>query len=634
MFERRKSITVKGVTFNMVLVEGDKFCIGEEEHEVDDFYMAEIPVTQELYMAVMGPAHTGSHNMMPDNFDYLDVDRFSIYGNVINHNESIEDYQKRIDKQWKDKRDREDVERARIVKLSASLPVNNVSWLEALDFIKRLNELTGLNFGMPSFEQWYFAAIGGIESKGYAFAGSDDANAVGHFHKLSTIVQSQGLFVMDDKSNKSKKRHEAKDWYIKPGSYLPNELGLYDMSGLVYEWLDEAGKVIGGSFHSNPDNVCKNNRFGYTDFRRIDSCLNGVQPIISCLKSDGYTAISGNLFGFRLILGRSHKNYVMEPKPHVKAIVSDIERHFIETVYRMPEVGLLRSIIANKYEKPPTIRRSEKLSAFSEFDGNIYHIFVCPQNITSFAGDCFNKYLSRRKFVSHCKETFITLLNTLSYAGYNLLIHDELGLNLQNFSYYVPIQLDMTGLLLRNKADKTLSEVLKKYCLITNDPDIIQIGELPFIDKYDYIRLSSNTIIVEIRDTLSVGRIKNIQDEFLSSIEIGPKRKHDTFRISLNCFCNFNNEENDFIGVQYPDGFQTKGLVRFIKEKISNGFGRINNEDFDNTSRVNWLFCKQNMGGLYEYNYPPSSGQYEILDERFFILPQTVHSEWSKSLKE
>lgn len=65
MFERKKTITVNGVSFNMILVEGDKFHIGTEEHEVDDFYMAEFPVTQELFMAVLGTAKSGSYNMMP-----------------------------------------------------------------------------------------------------------------------------------------------------------------------------------------------------------------------------------------------------------------------------------------------------------------------------------------------------------------------------------------------------------------------------------------------------------------------------------------------------------------------------------------------------------------------------------------
>ncbi|WP_289189240.1 hypothetical protein, partial [Xylanibacter rodentium] len=94
--------------------------------------------------------------------------------------------------------------------------------------------------------------------------------------------------------------------------------------------------------------------------------------------------------------------------------------------------------------------------------------------------------------------------------------------------------------------------------------------------------------------------------------------RHNSFRISLNCFCDFNNG-ND--------------IIKSMKQIILYDHNRINNEDFDNTERVNQLFCKQNKGGLYEYNYPPSSGLYEIQDERFFILPQPVYDEWRQSLK-
>lgn len=627
MFEQRKSITVNGVTFNMILVEGDKFCIGEREYEVDDFYMAEFPVTQELYMAVMRPAHTGSYNMMPDNFDYLNPNRYFLN---INFNESIEGRQKRLDKEWQEQRKREEQERKRIEEMSKSLPVNNISWLECIEFIKKLNALTGLNFALPSFEQWYFAASGGIESKGYAFAGSDDANAVGHFHKLSTITKSEGLFVMsDDKSVKNKRRKAANQWFQKTGSYSPNELGLYDMSGLVYEWLDEAGKVIGGAHHSNPDNVCKDKRYGYTDFRLIDS-----QLYSHFVKLNEYYVGAGNLLGFRLILDRSQKQYAIEQKPHVKSVVPDSERHFIETIYRMPEFGLLRSIIANKYRKEPTIRCQENHSAYSKFDGNVYHIFVCPQNLTMFSGECFSSYLSRRKFITYCKGLFISLLNMLCDAGYNMLIHDKLGMSLTDLSYYSSIHLDLSNLNFKNKKHNFWGELTGKYNLVTNNPDIFEISKLlSYSDKYDYIETCANTVVIEICDTFSVHRAHKIQDEFLSHIEFSPKRKHDSLRLSLSCFCDFNSVENDFIGMEYSDEFQSKGIVSFMKEKISNGLCRINNEDFDNTERVNQLFCKQNKGGLYEYNYPPSSGLYEIQDERFFILPQPVYDEWRQSLK-
>lgn len=620
MFEQRKSITVKGVTFNMVLVEGDKFCIGEEEHEVDDFYMAEIPVTQELYMAVMGPAHSGSHNMMPDNFDYLDLDRFSIYGNVINHNESIEDYQKRIDKQWKDKRDREDAERARIVKLSASLPVNNVSWLEALDFIKRLNELTGLNFGMPSFEQWYFAAIGGIESKGYAFAGSDDANAVGHFHKLSTIVQSQGLFVMDDKSNKSKKRHEAKDWYIKPGSYLPNELGLYDMSGLVYEWLDEAGKVIGGSFNSNPDGVSKQKLFGYTSISNIDSCSHKaiIMPILKSAYE--YSNNPGDLIGVRLVLLKEPKHYFIPKKPSTIIEYSKSENHFLNLVNSQSDFGVLRSNLSYKFIKH---LKDFNREVYTKIHGSVYNIFMCPQNLYGFNGRCFETFHSKREFKQFCKNKFQQLLTLLVNTGYNLLILDRLDLRLHESGIFSMLNFNSKDYVFKTRKDRNCVDLLTSNILVTNNPDIVQVNECHSLSGKVFHKLSfpSNLVFIEIRDTFTVENNKELVRgidtiDFPTCIE-----GNDALRISLNCFCDFKSIEK----ASKPH------IVTTIYDKMSQLHGRINCVNVDDSMKDK--FIVKNKGGQYEYHFPSSDGEYLILDENFYILPQSVYNELSQSLK-
>ena len=481
MFEQRKSITVNDVTFNMILVEGDKFCIGEREYEVDDFYMAEFPVTQELYMAVMGSAHTGSYNMMPDNFDYLDPKRFSIYGNIINRNESVEEYKKRLDKEWQEKLNREGKERDRIRKLSASLPENNVSWIEAINFIKKLNDLTGLKFALPSFEQWYFAASGGIESKGYAFAGSDDANAVGHFHKLSTITKSEGLFVMSDGKQKSPIRKAASSKFASPGKYNPNELGLFDMSGLVYEWLDKAGEVIGGSYYSNPDNVCKNRRYGYAQFNLADG-----SPDMSIYLDSTIKKRSEYLLGFRLALNNHRKLYDIPKVPTVLNETSYAEQRFIDTLYRMPDLGLLRTIISQKFVKPRTLK-NYKLHfdpyAYSSFRGNVYNVFLCPQNLSSFSGDCFGVYLSRRKFINHCKKEFISLLNKLSDAGYSLLIEDNLGLNLTEMGCFTTLQVDLSNCKFRTKKSECLANVLSEHHFVTNNPDLLTINKLSSFSK-------------------------------------------------------------------------------------------------------------------------------------------------------
>ncbi|MBR5086967.1 MAG: formylglycine-generating enzyme family protein [Muribaculaceae bacterium] len=90
-------------------------------------------------------------------------------------------------------------------------PVETVSWLDCQEFIKRLNELTGKKFRLPTEAEWEFAARGGNKSKGYKFAGNDDAYEVGCVcTNYEQATQEVGLLP-------------------------PNELGLYDMTGNVIE---------------------------------------------------------------------------------------------------------------------------------------------------------------------------------------------------------------------------------------------------------------------------------------------------------------------------------------------------------------------------------------------------------------
>ncbi len=110
-------------------------------------------------------------------------------------------------------------------------PMVNVSWKDTNSYCEWLSKLLGRKYRLPTEAEWEYAARGGNKSNNYLYAGSNTAEEVGWFGGNTNLISQETRPI---------------------GQKKPNELGIYDMSGNVWEWCSDWYETYTTDIQTNP----------------------------------------------------------------------------------------------------------------------------------------------------------------------------------------------------------------------------------------------------------------------------------------------------------------------------------------------------------------------------------------------
>jgi sulfatase modifying factor 1 len=161
-------------------------------------------------------------------------------------------------------------------------PVDNVSWDDVQEFIQKLNALTDQRYRLPTEAEWEYAARGGNQSQGYLYSGSNNIDEVAWYMSNAESGNTHG----SEKTTRP------------VGGKRPNELGLYDMSGNVWEWCSD----LYGSYPSKDEVNPKGPASSYTRALRGGCWGCNEQGSSAAFRFHYFPAGSWKYIGFRLAL--------------------------------------------------------------------------------------------------------------------------------------------------------------------------------------------------------------------------------------------------------------------------------------------------------------------------------------------
>jgi sulfatase modifying factor 1 len=214
--------------FEMVFIQGGEFIMGGDD-KVDDGGAPELRIADECpHLVTVNDFHIGK-------YEVTQADWIEIMGVNPNESDNCKD-----------------------------CPVSQISWIDIQEFIKKSNSKFNENYRLPTEEEWEFAAKGGLHSKDYIYSGSNLATEVAWYAE-----------------NSGGTPHPV-------GLLRPNELGIYDMSGNIWEWCSNSKKTYpcdkvnvelkfeskvlrGGTFGNRAESVRVRDRNGRNPSMRLKS---------------------------------------------------------------------------------------------------------------------------------------------------------------------------------------------------------------------------------------------------------------------------------------------------------------------------------------------------------------------------